>query len=132
MDFPRIPPADPILREIPLIDKPLHKHLQVFATDAPGPGGANHEYAIFFETEKTRDFKTISFQKGGVNEVGLNGVSDEALLAIIIDRARGFSAGPFRSDLGDDALRHMEEALDCLKRRYEDRAARGVEGFQKV
>ena len=132
MDFPRIPPADPILREIPLIDKPLHKHLQVFATDAPGPGGANHEYAIFFETEKTRDFKTISFQKGGVNEVGLNGVSDEALLAILIDRAEHFSAGPFSSEHGNAALFNMREALECLRRRYEDRAARGVEGFSKA
>lgn len=126
-------------RELKLIDKPLHKTIIVRALDDSGPGGANHAYSIEFTMTKdgngvvqpVPDNLHINFQKGAVNEVGINGVSDEALLEIIIDRAAAFSKGPFSSAEGTLALRKLQEAKFWLRARYEDRAERGVEGYNK-
>lgn len=127
-------------RQLKLIEKPLHDKMFVIAIDEPGPGGANHVYEVvhgqisepgkpsYADPEKTL---RINFQKGPVNEVGVNGVSDEALLAILIDRAKGFAKGEFASAEGTLALRKMQEALSWLETRFRDRAERGVEGYNK-
>ena len=57
-----------------------------------------------------------------------NGITQEALLAIVIDRLRSFQAGPFPTDENEDALIHCQEALNFLKLRTKKRLARGVEG----
>lgn len=128
-------------RQLKLIDKPIHNIIDVQAMDEPGPGGACHEYEVRF-VAFTRDAQgepqpvpapvRLYFQKGPVNEVGVNGVSDEALLAVLIDRARAFANGPFKSREGSLAATKMEEAMHWLRARYEDRAERGVEGYTKV
>lgn len=118
-------------RELKLIDKPLHREMSVYANDEPGPGGANHLYAI---STSNPDVPTthLRFQKGAVNEVGVNGVSDEALLSILIDRLRGFQNGPFKSREGALILTKLEEAQHWQRARYEERVERGVEGYNKV
>ena len=70
----------------------------------------------------------ISFQNGPIQEVGVNGISGEALIAIDIDRLRCFQAGPFASDDNAQALYHLEQALFFLQKRTCERLARGVEG----
>jgi hypothetical protein len=119
------------MKTIKLFDKPLHDHLSVYANDEPGPGGAHHAYAI---STSNGDVPTtfINFQKGAVNEAGVNGISDESLLAILIDRAQDFQDGPFPSIDGEIALHHMRLALANLKRRFVERAQRGVEGYNKA
>jgi hypothetical protein len=61
-------------------------------------------------------------------EFGVNGLTHEALLAIIMDRLRCFQAGPYASDAPKQALFHCECALDWLQKLTRDRLARGVEG----
>jgi hypothetical protein len=74
----------------------------------------------------------IGFQNGPIKEFGLNGITQEALLAIVIDRLRSFQAGPFSSRYNAIALTKTEEALMWLQRRTVDRIRRGVEGFNKA
>jgi hypothetical protein len=52
----------------------------------------------------------------------------DPLIAIVIDRLRGFQSGPFSCRENALALTKMEEALHWLNARTRDRMERGVEG----
>ena len=114
------------------VANPANDILSITVTDEPGAGGANHAYEIAgFDGEdipKGSGYVKINFQKGPINEVGVNGVTQEALLAVVIDRLRSFQAGPFACPENADALAHATEALNALKSRTKARMARGVEG----
>lgn len=107
---------------------PANDKLAIAALDEPGQGGANHEYHISGGSSGLLDLCEISFQNGPIAEHGVNGVTQEALLAIVIDRLRGFQNGPFRCRENAIALTHCEDALMWLQKRTRDRMARGVEG----
>jgi hypothetical protein len=76
----------------------------------------------------------LSFQDGPVKEngEGVNGITHEVLLAILIDRLMGFQSGQYANDYNAKALTHLQVALDALHQRTRDREARGVEGTHKV
>lgn len=102
--------------------------LEIYATDEPGIGGACHEYVIHcIEGQVLRSF-VIDFQCGTIPEVGVNGVTHEALLAIVIDRLRHFQAGKYACRENAIALTHCEDALHWLQHRTRSRMRRGVEG----
>jgi len=97
--------------------------------DEPGVGGACHHYNITVKHgDGTCHGYEIKFQKGSVKEAGFNGLSNEALLAIVIDRLRGFQCGKFACEDNDVALRYCGHALYRLQKRTRERLARGVEG----
>jgi hypothetical protein len=105
--------------------------LHVAVLDEPGAGGANHEYEVStcaVDGEKALNALRISFQNGPIKEFGVNGITQEALLAIVIDRLRSFQAGPFSCRENAIALTHCEDALMWLQRRTVARIKRGVEG----
>jgi hypothetical protein len=115
--------------------------LTITVEDAPGSGGANHLYMIrgFDTTSNPSDpfvarhgnpalHATVLFQNGPIKEVGVNGVTHEALLAIVCDRLRSFQAGPYACADNAVALAHLELAQEALQRRTRERQARGVEG----
>lgn len=112
----------------------LNDALEINVLDEPGQGGANHEYEIsFYPTEGDHQYAEpqkvrISFQNGPIKEAGVNGISGEALLAIVIDRLRSFQAGPYASNDNMHALVHATQCLEWLQKRTRDRLARGVEG----
>ncbi len=122
----------------------LNEALRITVTDEPGQGGACHRYDITgFDTDKNPNPSAtlpdgyrssfartiILFQNGPIKEVGgANGISQEALLAIVIDRLRSFQAGPFACRENAMALSKCIGALWWLKNRTRDRVARGVEG----
>lgn len=116
----------------------LNEALFITALDAPGSGGANHKYRIsLYDANETvpkaaKMSIEINFQNGPIGEAGYNGLSNEALLAIVIDRMRGFQSGPFKSR--ENALAHtaLEEALMWLQYRTRQRMRRGVEGTHQV
>lgn len=74
----------------------------------------------------------ILFQNGNPSEVGFNGLTNEALLAIIRDRLISFQSSEFASVENQQALVHVDEALESLKRRTRDRITRKVEGTHIV
>lgn len=114
--------------------------LQIEVTDEPGAGGANHEYMILWgpESKGANGAPTggvpldqtcfIHFQSGPIKEVGVNGITQEALLTITIDRLRSFQNGPYKCRENAIALTHIEEALMWLQRRTVERIKRGIEG----
>lgn len=112
----------------------LNDALIVQVLDEPGCGGANHKYEIVYwpidakSVTSLRAGCRINFQNGPILEAGFNGISNEALLAVIIDRMRGFQSGPFASRDNACALTNLEQALMWLQKRTRDRMARGVEG----
>lgn len=104
--------------------------LKIVVMDEPGAGGASHIYEVSgFRIGPMK--LLIPFQNGPIQEAGLNGLTQEALLAIVIDRLRSFQAGPFPSNDNAFALEHTQYALEFLQRRTRERLARGVEGQTK-
>ena len=102
--------------------------LKITVHDEPGAGGANHLYRISGLSTATNasdrlpacmdhqaDHATVLFQNGPIKEVGVNGVTQEALLAIIIDRLESFQKGPFACDDNGFALINCKGALQTLQ-----------------
>lgn len=119
----------------------LNEALEVTALGEPGSGGANVSYRIIgFENDEPaarwpNGVKTpfvavvLPFQNGPIAKTeDYNGITNEALLAVLIDRMRGFQSGKFANRENALALTAMEEALMWLQKRTRDRMARGVEG----
>jgi hypothetical protein len=131
--------------------------LDIAVLDEPGQGGANHQYMISWGEKREKPTISeleemlakdegpkpqmwpdgsvtigqtcfIGFQNGPIKEYGVNGITQEALLAVVIDRLRSFQAGPFSCRENSIALTHIEEALMWLQRRTVARIKRGVEG----
>lgn len=105
----------------------LNEALKIEVLDELGLGGACHSYCIATNAPEPHE-TFIHFQNGPLLEVGVNGISQEALLAIVIDRLRGFQGGQFSTKENSMALTKCEEALMWLQKRTRDRIARGVEG----
>lgn len=99
--------------------------LRIEVMDEPGAGNAHHWYEI---ADGKGCLGKIVFQNGPIKEAGVNGITQEALLAITIDRLRSFQAGPYSCRENAIALTHCEEALMWLQRRTVERIKRGVEG----
>ncbi|MCP3730431.1 hypothetical protein M9978_08315 [Sphingomonas sp. MG17] len=123
------------------IVNPANDQLVITARDEPGAGGAQHLYMIEgFDTSTNpscpfverhgapAQHATVLFQNGPINEVGVNGVTQEALLAIVADRLRSFQAGPYACRENALALTKIEEAQHWLQQRTLERMRRGVEG----
>lgn len=109
----------------------LNEKLQISVLDEPGQGNACHKYAIgFIDSNKT--LCSIDFQNGPVKEAGFNGISNESLIEVVIDRLRGFQSGQFACRDNAVALTKLEESMMWLQKRTRDRMARGVEGVNKI
>jgi len=102
--------------------------ISITVADEPGADGANHKYVI----GGYDGAPVIDFQNGPINEAGVNGVTQEALLAIVADRLRSFQAGPYSSRDNAIALTKVEEAMQWLHKRTLDRMRRNVEGTSQV
>jgi hypothetical protein len=126
----------------------LNDALQITAHD-PAPGGAPTRYDVTFQTDHlvclqndVRNLVSLHFQNGPIKTpADINGLSNEALLAIVLDRLRAFqflthpdgsfdlpAHGPFYCPENAAALYHLESALQFLHDRTRRRLARGVEG----
>lgn len=104
---------------------PANDLVNIEVRDEAGAGGACHEYAVILPDGRETQ---ISFQNGPINEAGVNGLTQEVLLAIVADRLRSFQAGPFAGRENAIALTKIEEAQHWLLSRTRARMARGVEG----
>lgn len=94
--------------------------------DAPGPGGASHEYVLDIGGFCVA---SIQFQKGPRQEPGsIAGVTEAALLAVLIDRLRCFQAGEYACRENAIQITKLEETLHWTKARADARARRGVLG----
>ena len=112
----------------------LNDALIINVLDEPGHGNACYEYQItkFVRHDDDIELCNIQFQKGPIQEHGVNGISNESLLAVVEDRLIGFQAGEYACRENALALTAIQEAMMWLQKRTRDRLARGVEGTSKV
>lgn len=126
---------------------PANDTLKIEVLDGPGSGGAHHCYSITgfdyarnqsvpdkrqYGDLKDEDTAIVLFQNGPIAEAGVNGLTHEALLAILIDRLECFQKGNFANSYNQRALEHLVGAQESLKDRTRERVARGVEGTHTV
>lgn len=74
----------------------------------------------------------IHFQEGPIKECGVNGVCNEDLINMVIDRLEHFQNSDFRCRENALAITALEEALLWLRKRTMGREQRGVEGTHTV
>jgi hypothetical protein len=111
----------------------LNEELLIEVLDEPGQGNACHVYGITSLEPRSADTPPavmcpIRFQNGPIQDFGVNGISQEALLAIVEDRLKGFQSGEYACRENAVALTKIQEAMMWLQKRTRDRVARGVEG----
>ncbi len=72
----------------------------------------------------------LLFQRGAVGADGsnVNGISDESLMEVLINRLKAFQAGPWACETQAAALEHLEKALAALELRTTRRQEADVEG----
>lgn len=110
----------------------LNDALRIQVLDEPGSGGASHAYRIEPTTGNALGV-LIEFQNGPLQEtVYPNGLSQESLLAVVIDRLECFQKGPYSCRENALALTKLQEAMHWLHHRTREREARGVDGTSKV
>ena len=109
-------------------------HIKVIVMDEQGAGGAHHIYEIH-EVDGEDDphvdkgpLLRLCHQEGGIAENGVNGITNEALLAICIHRFKCFQNGLFPSHYNANALDGARFALANLLERTRERKSRNVEG----
>ena len=112
---------------------PASSELSIVADGDVGKGGECSRYIITLQPENpaSTPYVTIHFQNGPIKEAGVNGVTEQALIAIVIDRLRSFQSGPFACRENALALTKLEEGMHWLAERTRDRERRGVEGTYK-
>jgi hypothetical protein len=101
--------------------------LTITADERDANGGCSHYNIIGDKVDNPLDF-----QNGPIKEVGTNGITHEALLAILIDRLEGSQSGPYKCEENGFALVHLKDAFAYLKLRTVKRELRGVEGTHAI
>lgn len=115
-----------------------NRQIQIYADEAdPDNGNASHRYRFEFKKTSNPDdmravVQKIEFQHGPIGEVGVNGITNEVLLAVVIDRLRGFQSSKFACRENALALTKLEEAFHWLEARTRARERRSVEGTHTV
>lgn len=120
------------MRHVPISPTDL---LQVQALDAPDAAGLQHVYAVSGFTGLNDSLTggipnqlLMIFQNGPVEDKGVNGLTNEVVIAVVADRLRCLEAGPYTTGSRARALAHLEEALQELTSLTIDRRSRGVDG----
>jgi hypothetical protein len=87
-----------------------------------------HSYMVSGLPGASPAFMMIDFQKGPVKLNSPNGLTSEALLAILIHRTEHLDS-LFPCVQNRHAVNHMRMALELLEARTKERMGRGVEGL---
>ncbi len=100
--------------------------VNAISTLSDGTDVEGHHYQVLMGVQGV----TIQFQNGPVSESGVNGLTNEALLALLIHRTK-FINKKFPCRENSIAITNMEQALMWFEKRTADRIDRGVEGKNK-
>jgi hypothetical protein len=96
-------------------------------TSDDGQDTDGHRYLVIHG----RNHTTLSFQNGPIKEAGVNGLTNEALIAVLVHRLQ-FLNGKFPCRENALAITKLQEAGMWLDQRTMDRILRGVEGEHKA
>lgn len=97
----------------------------------PPVEGTRYEISVLVYEDVPR-VTSFDFQSGTAKEVGVNGITTEAMLAIALDRLECFQRGAYKCRENALAITKIEEALLWLGHRSNDRERRGVEGTKEL
>lgn len=97
--------------------------VNAISTDGNGVNVEGHCYQII----TGNDVQYVNFQLGPVKEAGVNGATNEALIAVLVHRLQ-FLNKQFPCRENSLAITKLEEAGHWLEARTRDRLARQVEG----
>jgi hypothetical protein len=91
---------------------------------------APHYFEVWADSGQPvpRLLNTVHFQEGAIKDVGVNGVNNEDLIAMVICRLEHFNQTEFSCRENSAAITKLEEALLWLRKRTMGREQRGVEG----
>ena len=90
---------------------------------------APHHFKVFADKSKfLEQVCKVDFQKGAIQEHGVNGVMNEDLIAMVICRLEHFNQSKFNCEENLMAIENLSSALSWLRKRTTDREQRGVEG----
>lgn len=110
------------VREIEMIDSHHVKgyafNIEVAAVPIVRYGMASYTYNLtktYNDKPGYQFIKGLNFQIGDPSVFGVNGVTNEALLAIMIHRLQGFQNNPATNcSENQEAINHMELAMEAL------------------
>ena len=111
----------------------LNRAVTIFAEE-PEDEGAPARYSIRVALPPQLSSEVLAvelpFQRGavGVDGSNVNGISDEALIEVLINRLKVYQAGKWAGETNGTALSHLEKALAALEDRTAKRRSAGVEG----
>ena len=107
-------------------------HLYEIAVLVPAP--VSPEEAAIGCTKRTEPRLSIvlPFQKGGIHEAGLNGVTNEALIKVMLHRIACFQASPYACEENEYIHDRLTEALRWIDHRRNNRIERGVYGTSAI
>ncbi len=117
------------------IPSSAQESVTVVAVDDKDPkDGASHEYKLEVDPSPSRGpVGWLGFKHGPSGDPESRpGVTDAAVLAVLIDRYTGFQEGPFRCRENAIVLTHLEEAMHWIHHRERNRAERGVLGTRSA
>jgi hypothetical protein len=118
---------EPVVQEVLRTLQPKSRtkvEVSDFAFNAP------HIYTVK-SVENDNVLGEIKFQRGPILENGVNGLTDEDLIAIVIDRLQSFQKSDYSCRQNALAITKLEEAQMWLEHRTKERIVRGVEGTHK-
>jgi len=107
------------------------EHTKVFR-DTSAEFNAPNEYRIYKLEDGKETLAEISFQTGPIKERGVNGIHNEDLIAIVIDRLNHFQDSDFKCRENALSITKLEESLHWLRHRTNNRINRGIEGTSTV
>lgn len=114
-----------------LLNTGSKKYTKVYATDEK-QFNANHSFQVVTSHIPNAVLQVVNFQKGAIKEYGVNGVMNEDLIVMVIDRLQSFQESDFKCRENAVAITKLEEALMWLRKRTQDREDIGVEGTSAV
>lgn len=103
-------------------------YVNAISTTGAGVAVDGHLYVAVAGTAPPTE---IAFQLGPVKEVGVNGLQNEQLIAVLVHRL-GVLNKAFPCRENSIAITKLEEARLWLEKRTADRKARGVEGTNQA
>lgn len=102
----------------------LHESKKDMSYNAP------HHFEVYADQGQPVPVKLgeVNFQCGPIQEVGVNGMMNEDLIAMVICRLEHFNRTDYKCRDNSMAIIKLEEALLWLRKRTMGREQRGVEG----
>lgn len=109
----------------------LNDRIDIVPVGYETSGGAHRRYRIEWKNlrgdTEVIDCQPVIFHTGDPRQA-TNGISNEALLAIVQHRLEGFQSGPFACYDNEVSLHHVKIAMAWMHTRTRCRLDRGVDG----